>query len=368
MIESADERPDVDVVVIGGGVNGTGVARDCSLRGLRVALFERNDLAFGAQRQLQRDDPRRPALPDLRPRRHRAPRAATPGTSSRSRRISCSASRSSCRSNALATARGSCSDALRRVLRALRQLPAAQARQAPRAAQRGRAPSARAGARRRSIGGITFDEWGIDGARLCIGQRRRRRSSTAPAFARAHDVDARSLRRDDGRVSRRRRARSRDRARARQTSARVVVNATGAWAPITASLAIWSAGAARLRPGKGIHVFLDRRLDQLRHRRQRHRRAAGVLHALAEHQRDRHDRRRLLRRSRRVLATEDEVRYLVRRVERVFPAVAHAPHHRHLRRACAPRSTRCGPQRGRALARARESSITPRTAPTASTR
>src|SRR6185295_9524071 len=43
-------RPDVDVdvVVIGGGVNGVGVARDASMRGLRVALFERNDLAFGA--------------------------------------------------------------------------------------------------------------------------------------------------------------------------------------------------------------------------------------------------------------------------------------------------------------------------------
>src|SRR6202012_442444 len=43
-------RPDVDVdvVVIGGGVNGLGVARDASKRGLKVALFERNDLAFGA--------------------------------------------------------------------------------------------------------------------------------------------------------------------------------------------------------------------------------------------------------------------------------------------------------------------------------
>ena len=39
---------DVDVVIIGGGVNGAGVARDAALRGLRVALFERNDFAFGA--------------------------------------------------------------------------------------------------------------------------------------------------------------------------------------------------------------------------------------------------------------------------------------------------------------------------------
>src|SRR5258708_919184 len=39
---------DADVVVIGGGINGTGVARDLSLRGLKVSLFERNDLSFGA--------------------------------------------------------------------------------------------------------------------------------------------------------------------------------------------------------------------------------------------------------------------------------------------------------------------------------
>src|SRR5262245_42236491 len=38
----------VDVAVVGGGINGTGVARDLSLRGARVVVFERNDLAFGA--------------------------------------------------------------------------------------------------------------------------------------------------------------------------------------------------------------------------------------------------------------------------------------------------------------------------------
>src|SRR5215510_3002781 len=47
-IEPVVERTDVDVVVIGGGVNGSGVARDCTQRGLRVAVFERNDVAFGA--------------------------------------------------------------------------------------------------------------------------------------------------------------------------------------------------------------------------------------------------------------------------------------------------------------------------------
>src|SRR5690606_1809244 len=47
-IERPGVRTDVDVVVIGGGVNGSGVARDCTQRGLSVAVFERNDIAFGA--------------------------------------------------------------------------------------------------------------------------------------------------------------------------------------------------------------------------------------------------------------------------------------------------------------------------------
>lgn len=37
-----------DVIIIGGGITGAGTARDCSLRGLRVLLVERNDIATGA--------------------------------------------------------------------------------------------------------------------------------------------------------------------------------------------------------------------------------------------------------------------------------------------------------------------------------
>ena len=36
-----------DVVVIGGGAVGAGVARDAALRGLSVALFEKGDYASG---------------------------------------------------------------------------------------------------------------------------------------------------------------------------------------------------------------------------------------------------------------------------------------------------------------------------------
>src|SRR3954465_6445985 len=36
-----------DVLIIGGGINGCGVARDAAMRGLRVALIERDDFASG---------------------------------------------------------------------------------------------------------------------------------------------------------------------------------------------------------------------------------------------------------------------------------------------------------------------------------
>ena len=46
------QRPDasVDLLVIGGGITGTGIALDASSRGLRVALVERHDLAHGTSR------------------------------------------------------------------------------------------------------------------------------------------------------------------------------------------------------------------------------------------------------------------------------------------------------------------------------
>ena len=41
-------RTSYDVIIIGGGITGVGVARDCALRGLKVALVERDDLTNGA--------------------------------------------------------------------------------------------------------------------------------------------------------------------------------------------------------------------------------------------------------------------------------------------------------------------------------
>ncbi len=39
------QQPPADLLVIGGGVNGTGIARDAAGRGLSVILAERGDLA-----------------------------------------------------------------------------------------------------------------------------------------------------------------------------------------------------------------------------------------------------------------------------------------------------------------------------------
>ncbi|MDA0712591.1 MAG: glycerol-3-phosphate dehydrogenase/oxidase [bacterium] len=37
-----------DVIIIGGGINGVGIARDCALRGIKVLLIEKHDFAKGA--------------------------------------------------------------------------------------------------------------------------------------------------------------------------------------------------------------------------------------------------------------------------------------------------------------------------------
>lgn len=45
MLEKYDAIPHYDLVIIGGGINGTGIAADASGRGLRVLLCEKDDLA-----------------------------------------------------------------------------------------------------------------------------------------------------------------------------------------------------------------------------------------------------------------------------------------------------------------------------------
>ncbi len=49
-LQALGDADRIDVLVIGGGVTGTGVALDAAARGLRTVLVEANDLAFGTSR------------------------------------------------------------------------------------------------------------------------------------------------------------------------------------------------------------------------------------------------------------------------------------------------------------------------------
>jgi glycerol-3-phosphate dehydrogenase len=173
------------------------------------------------------------------------------------------------------------------------------------------------GLRPGAAGGVTFDEWGIDGARLCVANAVDARERGAAIHV---HTTVTAIEREGGRAVG---VRFRDR-HSGVTGAlrgRSIVNATGAWAPITATLGGLSPRAALVRPGKGIHVFLDRRLTNY-----------AVISSAVDGRQvfllpwqnmsvlgttdddyygDLDD----------VVATGDEVRYLFQAVARVFPAI-----------------------------------------------
>ena len=252
-IELATRRPDCDVFILGGGVNGTGLARDLALRGLKVILAERNDLAFGASGNSSGMI-------------HGGPRYLTTHPS---------VTRSSCidsgyiqriaphmifripflapvyGESALAKVMFEAYDAffalydkyqpLKRGRRHTRLTPDEAERAVP-------------GLRTEKLrGAVTCDEWGINGARLCNANALDAREHGATVLLRS---TVEKVHVERGAVTG---VRVRDRLTgvAAEYTARVVVNATGAWAPITASLA-GLAGRVRVRPGKGVHLVLDR--------------------------------------------------------------------------------------------------------------
>jgi glycerol-3-phosphate dehydrogenase len=319
-IEPAGERTDVDVVVIGGGVNGSGVARDCTQRGLRVAVFERNDVAFGASGNnsgmihggpryltydpdvtytscldsghIQRIAPHLLfRIPFLMP-VHRDRRGAKVALT--------------------------LLDAFFDLYDKYQPLKRGKPHTVLTAEQLQQLEPGLAGM---TVGGVSFDEWGIDGVRLCIGNLVD--AAEAGAEVRVHTTVTDILRRDDGRVTG---VRFRDLSTGESgvRTAKVVVNATGAWAPLTATLGGLLPESARVRPGKGIHVFFDRRLTNY----------AIAVRAIdgrqvflepwqnmsvigttdTDYYGDLDD----------VVATTAEVRYLVQAVARVFPAILDA--------------------------------------------
>jgi len=252
-LELATRRPDCDVFILGGGVNGTGLARDLALRGLRVILAERNDLAFGASGNSSGMI-------------HGGPRYLT--THPEVTRSSCLDSGYIQRiaphmifripffvpvygRGAAARVRLDAYDAFFAVYDDFQPLKRGKlhTRLTPDECERV-VPGLTT---RHLAGAITSDEWGINGARLCNANALDAREHGATVLLR---TTVEKIHLEGGAVTG---VRTRDRLTgvASEYTARVVVNATGAWGPITASLAGLE-GKVKLRPGKGVHLILDR--------------------------------------------------------------------------------------------------------------
>ncbi len=313
---SSSGATDVDVVVIGGGVNGTGVARDAAMRGLRVALFERHDLAFGASgnssgmihgggRYLTSD----PHVTETSCRDSGHIQAIAPHLLFRIPFLV------PVRRGRFAWVWGNLFDGffeaydryqpLKRGKKHVRLTAEELAHLEP-------------GLTSDLYSGVSFDEWGIDGARLCV-------ANAVDAFERDARVlvgcTVERIERDDTGAVRAVHYRDRRTKRVGRISTEVVVNASGAWAPITAALGDLPTTSARVRPGKGIHVVFDRRLSnfaimaQTIDNRQIFLEPWQNVTVLGTTDDDYYgdlDQ---------VVATSEEVRYLIQAIARVFPAV-----------------------------------------------
>ncbi len=244
---------DTDVLVIGGGANGTGLARDLAKRGLRVLLCEKGDFARGATG----------ASSGMI---HGGPRYLL---------------------NDVETTRHSCADSgyiqrivphlLFRVPFLIPALPGGNfGGFAPLlfdvyfgvydrfAVLKNGIPHARLtreellaiepGLRADVLGGVTSDEWGIDCGRLCL---------LNALDAAAHGAEIRTytevvgLMRDETGAVVGARLRAAGQVEVSEVRARAVVNCGGPWAERIAGLA---EGGVRLRPGKGVHLIYDKRL------------------------------------------------------------------------------------------------------------
>jgi glycerol-3-phosphate dehydrogenase len=246
-----------DVIVLGGGVNGLGTARDCAMRGLKVLLLERGDLASGASggnSGLIHGGPRYmlsgPKVTELACRdsgiiQRLAPHLLfripflLPFTSRRERQTL--VERAVAYATAVFFSTYDVFQPLKRGKPSVRLTADELYRLEP-------------GLRPGLHGAVTFDEWGIDPHRLCV---------LNALAARAHGAEvrtwteAREVVREGGRAVG---VRWVDRVTGERGEARapVVFNATGAWSP---AFARRQGATVRMRPGKGVHLVMDRRLS-----------------------------------------------------------------------------------------------------------
>jgi glycerol-3-phosphate dehydrogenase len=106
----------------------------------------------------------------------------------------------------------------------------------------------------RMMGAFTFDEWGVDVFRLCIHNVLSAQQHGCKVFN--HNRVAEIIKQGNRVVG----VRTQDTLNGMQREFRgkIVVNATGPWTPRLAAMA---GCTVKLRPGKGVHVGLDRRIS-----------------------------------------------------------------------------------------------------------
>ncbi len=309
-----------DVIVIGGGINGTGVARDCALRGLKVALFEKHDLGFGASGNNS-------GMIHGGPRYLSAHPEVTRTSCIDSGYIQHIAPHLLFRIPFLVPVEGAGLIAKTK-LAAYDAFFAFYDHYQP--LKRGREhcmlnsnelTELEPGIRGTFAGAVTFDEWGVDGTRLCALNAVDARTHGAHIFVH-HEVN-KLLTSENPLTVKGVSARNTLSGAPMQATAKVVINASGAWCNrlLGETLTDSAKNARWVRPGKGIHVLFDRRLSNY-----------GVvtnaidgrqifimpwynLSWIATTDDDVFSDLDTLR------ATEDEVAYLIDSVARVFPAV-----------------------------------------------
>ena len=305
---------ELDLIVVGGGVNGVGIARDAAMRGLKVALFEQHDLGAG-----------------------------TSGASSgmihggiRYMETDREITRLSCLDSGFI--QGLSPHLLFRIpflvplvgdrlsSRIMLELtyvffqlydrfqPLKRGKQSARL-DREELFRIEPGVTRDAIGAVTTDEWGINVFRLCVLNALDAQARGARIYLR-HKVE-RFLRDPNGRVVG---VAVRDlrTGHGREVRARLVFNAAGPWAERLAGLA---GAKVKLRPAKGIHLVLDRRIvnsaviatavDKRQIMLQPYGQETWIGTTDDDYYGDPSD----------VQANHDEVEYLLQAVEHVYPSI-----------------------------------------------
>lgn len=242
-----------DVAVIGGGVNGTGVARDCAMRGMRVLLLEKNDFSSGTSsassgmihgglRYLGFD------------------RNTTRITSEDSGYIQRIAPHLIFRIpwlNPVFKGEPYGMELWEIVMKAYDSFRDLKGGKEHTRLTREQALALEPGLNPKLLGAVTWDEWGIDVPRLCFANALAARELGGFILNHAEVLD---FRRDGQGAVTGVRVRHGLSGEVFDIEAKITVNCAGPWVPRVARMA---GVEVRLRLGKGVHVVYDRRISNV---------------------------------------------------------------------------------------------------------